>query len=79
VPAEAAASRAPPARAAGPGRRTAAAHSSRPPRVPSRARAGAGLHAASSAFYDAATDGSRTVRWESKAMYALATVFALAV
>mmetsp|Transcript_22319 Transcript_22319/g.26852 ORF Transcript_22319/g.26852 Transcript_22319/m.26852 type:complete len:114 (-) Transcript_22319:179-520(-) len=40
---------------------------------------GAGLHTASSCFWDNATDGSRTVRWENKTMYCIATVFGLAI
>ncbi|KIZ03887.1 Dynein light chain Tctex-type 1 [Monoraphidium neglectum] len=41
-------------------------------------KTGAGLHTAASAYYDTATDGSRTIRWENKSMYAITTVFALA-
>ena len=40
---------------------------------------GAGMHTASSCYWDNATDGSRTVRWENKTMYCIATVFGLAV
>ncbi|KAK3245725.1 Dynein molecular motor protein light chain 1 [Cymbomonas tetramitiformis] len=40
---------------------------------------GAGLHTASSCYWDNATDGSRTVRWENKTMYCIATVFGLAI
>lgn len=40
---------------------------------------GAGLHTAASCYWDSATDGSRTVRWENKTMYCIATVFGLAV
>mmetsp|Transcript_2467 Transcript_2467/g.5085 ORF Transcript_2467/g.5085 Transcript_2467/m.5085 type:complete len:114 (-) Transcript_2467:74-415(-) len=39
---------------------------------------GAGLHTASSCYWDNATDGSRTVRWENKTMYCVTTVFGLA-
>ena len=35
---------------------------------------GAGLHTATSTFWDITTDGSATVRWESKTMYCIATV-----
>jgi dynein light chain Tctex-type 1 len=41
--------------------------------------AGAGLHTAASCFWDQGTDGSKTVRWESKTMYAVVTVFGLAL
>ncbi|KAK9809879.1 hypothetical protein WJX72_000896 [[Myrmecia] bisecta] len=40
---------------------------------------GAGLHTAASCFWDNATDGSRTVRWENKTMYCISTVFGLAI
>lgn len=40
---------------------------------------GAGLHTASSCYWDNGTDGSRTIRWENKTMYCIATVFGLAV
>lgn len=40
---------------------------------------GAGLHTAASCWWDATTDGSRTVRWENKTMYCICTVFGLAV
>jgi dynein light chain Tctex-type 1 len=43
------------------------------------ARAGAGLHAASSCFWDNAVDLSKTVKWENKTMYCICTVFGLAV
>mmetsp|Transcript_16218 Transcript_16218/g.31151 ORF Transcript_16218/g.31151 Transcript_16218/m.31151 type:complete len:114 (+) Transcript_16218:269-610(+) len=42
-------------------------------------RNGAGLHTASSCYWDNATDGSRTVRWENKTMYCITTVFGLAI
>ena len=41
--------------------------------------AGAGLHTAASCYWDNATDGSRTVRWENKTMYCITTVFGLAL
>lgn len=40
---------------------------------------GAGLHTAASCFWDNATDGSRTVRWENKTMYCICSVFGLAL
>lgn len=40
---------------------------------------GAGLHTASSCFWDNTTDGSCTIRWENKSMYAIVTVFGLAI
>ncbi|KAL0969570.1 hypothetical protein UPYG_G00229230 [Umbra pygmaea] len=40
---------------------------------------GAGLHTASSCFWDSTMDGSCTVRWENKSMYCIVTVFGLAV
>ena len=40
---------------------------------------GAGLHTASSCYWDNATDGSCTVRWENKTMYCVTTVFGLAI
>jgi len=42
-------------------------------------KAGAGLHAASSCYWDANTDGSCTVRWENKTMHCAVTVFGLAL
>lgn len=42
-------------------------------------KTGAGLHTAASCYWDSATDGSRTVRWESKTMYCISTVFGLAM
>jgi dynein light chain Tctex-type 1 len=42
-------------------------------------RVGAGLHLASSCYWDASTDGSATFRWENKSMYCVVSVFALAV
>mmetsp|Transcript_22592 Transcript_22592/g.37273 ORF Transcript_22592/g.37273 Transcript_22592/m.37273 type:complete len:114 (+) Transcript_22592:89-430(+) len=40
---------------------------------------GAGLHTASSCYWDNTTDGSCTVRWENKTMYCITTVFGLAI
>ncbi|KAB7494375.1 UNVERIFIED_CONTAM: hypothetical protein RMT77_000051 [Armadillidium vulgare] len=40
---------------------------------------GAGLHTASSCFWDNTTDGSCTVRWENKTMYCIVSVFGLAI
>ncbi|UJR13732.1 hypothetical protein I4U23_000742 [Adineta vaga] len=38
---------------------------------------GAGIHTASSCFWDNTTDGSCTVRWENKYVYAIVSVFGL--
>ena len=38
---------------------------------------GAGLHTASTCYWDTLTDGSCSVRWENKTMHAIVTVFAL--
>ncbi|XP_036398558.1 dynein light chain Tctex-type 1-like isoform X3 [Megalops cyprinoides] len=40
---------------------------------------GAGLHTASSCFWDNTTDGSCTVKWENKTMYCIVSVFGLAI
>ena len=40
---------------------------------------GAGLHTASSCFWDNTTDGSCTVRWENKTMYCIVSVFGLSL
>ncbi|VDI07611.1 dynein light chain Tctex-type 1 isoform X1 [Mytilus galloprovincialis] len=40
---------------------------------------GAGLHTASSCFWDNSTDGSCTVRWENKTMYCIVSVFGLTI
>ncbi|XP_007892070.1 dynein light chain Tctex-type 1 [Callorhinchus milii] len=40
---------------------------------------GAGLHTASSCFWDNNGDGSCTVRWENKTMYCLVSVFGLTI
>ncbi|XP_056156954.1 dynein light chain Tctex-type 3-like [Lampris incognitus] len=42
-------------------------------------KSGAGLHTASSCYWDTAMDGSCTVRWESRTMYCVVSVFAVAV
>jgi len=38
---------------------------------------GAGLHTASTCFWDTKTDGSCSVRWDNSTMHAIVTVFAL--
>nr|ALX72360.1 cell protein CPr5 [Odontobuthus doriae] len=40
---------------------------------------GAGLHTASSCYWDDSTDGSCTVRWENKTVYCIVSVFGLAI
>ncbi|KAK1156908.1 dynein light chain Tctex-type 1-like [Acipenser oxyrinchus oxyrinchus] len=40
---------------------------------------GAGLHTASSCFWDNTVDGSCTVRWENKTMYCIVSIFGLAL
>jgi len=40
---------------------------------------GAGLHTATSCFWDNTTDGSATLRWENKSMYCIVTVFGLSI
>mgnify|MGYP002041872377 FL=1 len=40
---------------------------------------GAGLHLASSTYWDSTQDGSAFLRWENKTMYCLITVFSLAL
>ncbi|CAH8874565.1 unnamed protein product [Trichobilharzia szidati] len=42
-------------------------------------KSGAGLHTASSCYWDSTTDGSCTVKWENKSMYFIVTVFGLAI
>ncbi|KAH8867829.1 Dynein light chain Tctex-type 1, partial [Schistosoma japonicum] len=42
-------------------------------------KSGAGLHTASSCYWDSSTDGSCTVKWENKSMYFIVTVFGLAI
>ncbi|XP_061688061.1 dynein light chain Tctex-type 3-like [Syngnathoides biaculeatus] len=41
-------------------------------------KTGAGLHTANSCYWDTAMDGSSTVRWESRTMYCVVSVFAIA-
>ncbi|XP_067844451.1 dynein light chain Tctex-type 1-like [Heptranchias perlo] len=40
---------------------------------------GAGLHTASSCFWDNNADGSCTVRWENKTMFCIVSVFGLGI
>nr|AAC67546.1 dynein molecular motor protein light chain [Tetronarce californica] len=40
---------------------------------------GAGLHTASSCYWDNNADGSCTVRWENKTMYCIVSVFGLSI
>ena len=40
---------------------------------------GAGLHVATSCFWDNNTDGSATMRWENKSMCCITTIFGLAL
>uniref|UniRef100_G3W1Z8 Dynein light chain Tctex-type 1 n=1 Tax=Sarcophilus harrisii TaxID=9305 RepID=G3W1Z8_SARHA len=40
---------------------------------------GAGLHTASSCFWDNTSDGSCTVRWENKTMYCIVSAFGLSI
>eukprot|EP00127_Corallochytrium_limacisporum_P007330 Clim_evm17s247 gene=Clim_evmTU17s247 len=42
-------------------------------------KTGAGLHTATSCYWDSETDGSATIRWENKKMYCIVTVFGLAI
>jgi dynein light chain Tctex-type 1 len=42
-------------------------------------RNGAGLHMSTSCFWDNASDGSASYRWENKTMYCITTVFGLAI
>ncbi|KAL0276334.1 UNVERIFIED_CONTAM: hypothetical protein PYX00_003924 [Menopon gallinae] len=42
-------------------------------------KTGAGLHTASSCYWDNNTDGSCTVRWENKTMYCLVSVYGLSI
>ncbi|XP_077574189.1 dynein light chain Tctex-type 3-like [Stigmatopora nigra] len=42
-------------------------------------KTGAGLHTANSCYWDTAADGSSTVRWESRTMYCVVSVFAVAI
>ncbi|XP_073959393.1 dynein light chain Tctex-type 1-like [Choristoneura fumiferana] len=40
---------------------------------------GTGLHTAAAYFWDTATDGTCTVRWENKYMYCIVNIWALAL
>ncbi|NXU11166.1 DYLT1 protein, partial [Pardalotus punctatus] len=40
---------------------------------------GAGLHTASSCFWDNSSDGTCTVRWENKTVYCIVSAFGLAI
>lgn len=42
-------------------------------------KTGAGIHTASSCYWDSATDGTCTVRWENKTMCCVVTCFGLAI
>ena len=42
-------------------------------------KTGAGLHTASSCYWDNGSDGSCTYKWENKSMYCICTVFGLAI
>jgi len=42
-------------------------------------KSGAGLHTASSCFWDNTTDGCCTVRWENKSLFCIVSVFGLAI
>ncbi|XP_037552642.1 dynein light chain Tctex-type 1 [Nematolebias whitei] len=42
-------------------------------------KTGAGLHTANSCYWDTALDGSCTVRWESRTMYCVVSVFAVSI
>ncbi|XP_017297000.1 dynein light chain Tctex-type 1-like [Kryptolebias marmoratus] len=42
-------------------------------------KTGAGLHTANSCYWDTAMDGSCTVRWESRTMYCVVSVFAVSI
>ncbi|XP_060689024.1 dynein light chain Tctex-type 3 [Chiloscyllium punctatum] len=42
-------------------------------------KSGAGLHTASSCYWDSNTDGSCTVRWENRTMYCVISVFAVSI
>lgn len=42
-------------------------------------KTGAGLHMASSCYWDNASDGSYTTKWENKTMYCVVSVFGLAI
>lgn len=40
---------------------------------------GAGLHTASSCYWDNSSDGNCTVRWENKTMFCIVSVYGLAI
>jgi dynein light chain Tctex-type 1 len=40
---------------------------------------GAGLHTATSCYWDITTDGNATLRWENKTLYCIVSVFGLAL
>lgn len=40
---------------------------------------GAGMHTASSCYWDSYADGTHTLKWENKTMYCMCTVFGLAL
>jgi dynein light chain Tctex-type 1/3 len=42
-------------------------------------KTGAGLHTASTCFWDTQTDASCSVRWDNKTMHAICTVYALKI
>lgn len=42
-------------------------------------KTGAGLHMASSCYWDNTSDGSYTTKWENKTMYCIVSVFGLAL
>jgi len=42
-------------------------------------KTGAGIHTASSCYWDSTSDGSVTVRWENKTMYCIVSVFGLSL
>ncbi|EPZ31947.1 Tctex-1 domain-containing protein [Rozella allomycis CSF55] len=42
-------------------------------------KTGAGLHAASSCYWDNATDASTCFKWENKSMYTIVNVYGLAI
>eukprot|EP00052_Salpingoeca_macrocollata_P034897 m.12964 g.12964 ORF g.12964 m.12964 type:complete len:117 (-) comp7138_c0_seq1:35-385(-) len=42
-------------------------------------KTGVGLHTARSCFWDNSTDGSCTVKWDSKHMHVIVTVFGVAI
>jgi dynein light chain Tctex-type 1 len=40
---------------------------------------GAGMHMATSCFWDNSSDGSATLKWDNKTLHCIATVFGLAI